>query len=375
MINITNLLKVTIYIFIFLASQFAKAADHPIANISQSQNIEVAINKNIETLFIIYPLLDFGFPPVGNSLWEEATGYFHEYKDHEAVQKLATLIRRTGIDGPVGLILHYHELPRINIRYQPDENTLMSFSETGDARDGQNVINEFMEAFTDFYTKANVEAFMVKHEAYYHKAIDDVKRNLPPADFIATLERYYGNQNKAYILNPSPVLFPGFGFGKRIVTNDGLVVFNTFGPFKTGRSNHSGFHYHFDNADKIRDLSVHEFGHSFINPITEIPENRVLIDQYAHLFEPLKEQMGKQGYRNWWICVTEHLVRLGEIRIALAMKDYKTAEKLRLNYTEQRHFIYLPHLEAKITEYENNRDKYRAFSDFFPILLEAFSEI
>ena len=342
---------------------------------TQGQNIEVAINKNIETLFILYPLLDFGLPPVENSLWDAATLNFQKYKDHEAVKNLSTLIKRTGIDGPVGLMLHYSELPHISLRYELDENTLESFSDAGEAIDGQRVINEFIEAITGFFIIANVEAFLVKHETYYQKAIEDVKKNLPPSDFISSLEMYYGKRNKTYILNPSPVLFPGFGFGKRIVTDNGLVVFNTFGPFQPAMRNNSGMYYQFDNADKIRDLSVHEFGHSFVNPITEMPENRELIEQYAHLFEPLKAHMAKQGYRNWWICVTEHLVRLGEIRIALAMQDLATADKLRHDYTEQRHFVYLPYLEAKITEYENNRDGYPAFSDFFPILMKAFSEI
>lgn len=341
----------------------------------KDKNIEVAINKNIETLFILYPLLDFGLPPVENSLWDDASNYFQEYKDHDAVQKLAILVKRTGIDGPVGLMLHYAELPHISIRHELNENTLKSFSETGDVNDGRREINEFIEAFTDFYIQSNVEAFLAKHNSYYQKAIEDIKKNLPAEGFIETLEMYYGKQNKAYILNPSPVLFPGFGFGKRIVTDDRLVVFNTFGPFPSSFENNSEFHYHFDNADKIRDLSVHEFGHSFVNPITELPENKKLIEQYAYLFEPLKEHMGKQGYRTWWICVTEHLVRLGEIRIALAMQDNKTADKLRHDYTKQRHFVYLPYLEAKIAEYENNRDKYPGFNDFLPLLLNAFSEI
>lgn len=342
---------------------------------SKGQNIEVSVNKNIETLFILYPLLDFGFPPVENSLWEDATVYFQDYKDHDAVKKLAILVNRTGIDGPVGLMLHYSELPNISHLHKLDENTLKSFSETGDVNDGQREINEFIEAFADFYIQSNVEAFLAKHNSYYQKAIEDVKKNLPTEGFIETLEMYYGKQNKAYILNPSPVLFPGFGFGKRIVTDEGLLVFNTFGPFRPGRSNHTEFHFHFDNADRIRDLSVHEFGHSFVNPITELPESKELIEQYAYLFEPLKEYMGQQGYRTWWICVTEHLVRLGEIRIAMAMQDHETADKLRNDYTVHRHFIYLPHLEAKITEYESNRDKYPTFSDFFPLLLNAFSEI
>jgi hypothetical protein len=85
--------------------------------------------------------------------------------------------------------------------------------------------------------------------------------------------------------------------------------------------------------------------------------------------------MSEQAYRNWWTCVTEHIVRLGEIRIAIAMNDSLTAEKIRTENIEQNKFIYLPYLEGKIIEYENNRDKYHSFSDFFPELITTFSQI
>ncbi len=80
-------------------------------------------------------------------------------------------------------------------------------------------------------------------------------------------------------------------------------------------------------------------------------------------------------YRSWLTCVTEHIVRLGEIRIALAMNDTLTANQIRTENIEQNKFIYLPYLEDKIVEYENNRDKYPSFADFFPELINTFSEI
>ena len=77
------------------------------------KTIKVKINKNIETLFILYPLADVGIPPANNSLCKIASNEFKDYKNHEVVRLLDTLISRTGIDGPVSLILHYSELPNI----------------------------------------------------------------------------------------------------------------------------------------------------------------------------------------------------------------------------------------------------------------------
>lgn len=340
-----------------------------------NKSIQVKINKNIETLFILYPLVDIGMPPVSNSLCELARLEFLEYKDHEAVRLLDTLISRIGIDGPVNMIMSYTELPDIKKVHPIATRLLKSISGNEDVEKGQQTIDSFIVQFLDFYKKANIELFLEKHEDYYDKAIRDVQKHLPPDSFINTMEQYYGQVNKEYILNPSPALYPGFGFGSRIETVDGLIVFNTFGALNSIATNKLEILFDFDNYADIRDLAVHEFGHSFVNPLTEIPDNIGILNQYSYLFRPIEKSMSEQAYRSWRTCVTEHIVRLGEIRIALAMNDSLTATKIRTENIKQNNFIYLPFLEEKIVEYENNRDKYPSFSDFFPELISAFPEI
>lgn len=79
--------------------------------------------------------------------------------------------------------------------------------------------------------------------------------------------------------------------------------------------------------------------------------------------------MRPQGIPNWKICIIEHLVRLGEIRIAEAMKDAKQVNALRKMHVDTFHFILLPLLEKKIQEFERKRNVYFHFSDFIPVLL------
>jgi hypothetical protein len=346
-------------------------------NQQKNKTVQVIIDKNIETLFILYPLVDIGMPPINNSLCEIAYQYFKEFKHLEAVKILDTLIQRTGIDSPVNLILHYTELPEIKQLYEIDSNILKSFSINGNIKEGQKIINEFIIAFSDFYIKANVESFINKHQDYYKKALNDIKKNLPPVDFIKTMEQYYGQENKAYILNPSPILYPNFGFGSRINTKDGLIIFNTFGALNDVNDDDSlDILFDFDNYKEICNMTVHEFGHSFVNPITELPKNKELIENYSYLFRPIEKYMAEQAYRSWWTCVTEHLVRLGEIRIDYAMNDTTTADRIRNEYIQKGKFIYLPYLEREILEYEKNRKNYKSFDEFFSILIQkTFSQI
>lgn len=341
-----------------------------------NKTIQVIIDKNIETLFILYPLVDIGMPPINYSLCEFARQEFEEFKQHDAVRLLDTLITRTGIDRPVMLIHHFSQLPDIKQIYPIDSNLLKSFSSNNNAIDGQSIVHEFIEAFSDFYNYAKVQSFLNKYQDYYQKSLADVYKNLPPDDFINIMEKYYGKENKAYYLNPSPVLYPDWGFGSRIETEDGLIIFNTFGAVDYLEGDNLEIKYSFNNSEEIRDLSVHEFGHSFINPVTELDEVRKLIENYSYLFKPIEDYMSNIAYREWWTCVTEHLVRLGEIRIAYAMNDSLTADKIRKQNIEENKFIYLPYLENTIVEYEKNRDIFNTIDVFIPKLIrDTFSQI
>jgi len=164
------------------------------------------------------------------------------------------------------------------------------------------------------------------------------------------LEDYYGKEFNSYTIIASPILFPQIGF---CIKTDNKMEDNIYyiaGPFK--QPNGKKYRYGFDSPTDIREMSIHEFGHSFINPLTENTQNRKLINSYAYFFAPIESSMKDQSYPDWWTCITEHLVRLGEIRIATAMNDTAraSANNLRNEYIETKKFIYLSHLENEIIE-------------------------
>lgn len=342
---------------------------------NNNKTIQVEINRNIETVSILYLIAEIGLQTPSGSFSLEAKEYFFKYKEHKAVEMLNKIINNTrSWNSPLEIILHCTEVPNIKLVYELDDEFYKSLSENQNIEEGRNYINEFLTSFKDFYKIAKVDNFINMHQKHYNKALSDVKLNLPNKNFIETMEEYYGQEKLCYNLIPSPVLFPEIGLGLRISTPKGLIVNNVFGAFLDSNSS-EGYSYGFDSHSKIRDLSVHEFGHSFVNPITELSENRELIAKYSYLFTPIQSYMSDQAYRTWWICVTEHIVRLGEIRIALALNDSLTAVKIR-NDNIDKNFIYLPYLEKNILSYENNRKKYKSFEEYLPILLEnTFSEI
>ena len=101
--------------------------------------------------------------------------------------------------------------------------------------------------------------------------------------------------------------------------------------------------------------------------------NTILIDQYKHLYtSELKEALPKQ-VGTWFDCMAEHLVRLGEIRLAMRSGNTSWAEELRSYHIEDQKFIFLPDLEEKIKEYEKD-DRIKSFEDYLPELLSVLKQ-
>ncbi|MDN3658142.1 DUF4932 domain-containing protein [Ferruginibacter paludis] len=132
--------------------------------------------------------------------------------------------------------------------------------------------------------------------------------------------------------------------------------------------------YNFDNAEVTGFLTVHELGHSFVN--TDVAGLLPELLKDTALFTPALAKALEPSYIGTWeTCLIEHLVRLGEIRIARSMGDDKEEQRVRKLHVTQFKFILLPLLEKKIAEYENNRTLYPTFKSFLPEILNMFHEL
>ena len=131
--------------------------------------------------------------------------------------------------------------------------------------------------------------------------------------------------------------------------------------------------YTFNDPDRIRELSVHEFGHAFVNPVAEKYKEK--INTYSYLYKPIEQKMTKLSYRNWWDCSVEHVVRAGEVRIATIMGQHERAHQLLNKYVKEYNFVYLPQIVEALKVYELNRSTYSSFSEFFPELVNVFENI
>ncbi len=242
----------------------------------------------------------------------------------------------------------------------------------------KSIIADYLLQLHDFYEIRQLQNFYRAHADFYQGAIRELESHIPKG-FTRAMEDYYGEERVEYVAIVSPMeIWPieeheARGIAAPVTTNGQTVVYEIMSPYvevpvqDTGKYQQYGYDYEYT----ARFLTVHEFSHSFVNPVLSQYKER--IDSSAYLFtDPLREKMATKGVGNWWGFVVESCVRLGEIRIAALQGDEEREQKLREYHTEQEGFIFLPELEAKILKYEARREEYPQWKDFFPELLQVF---
>ncbi len=379
--KIMNKLYLTMFllfsIFIFLSS----SQKH-----TSVKQIEVKINSNIETIACLYNLtrkgaeMGYGYGSV--PFRKKVMKQFSHLKNHNAVNKTAEFLDRGLWATPVWVALNSAPFPEGKLLYELPQWIYETASSGKSVKDGKQRINAYIESVNDFYRKARFGDFIKKNEKQYRNTEEEVRRNLPDKYFVTTMEQYYGKKHINYTLVPSPVMLEFAGFGAAITTEEGLMVFNIFGAsikkdvkdsIEAGSRKFNTSDYTFNDPERIRELTVHEFGHSFVNSVAEKYHDE--INRYNYLYEPIRGRMTELSYLDWWNCAVEHIVRAGEIRIAVAMGQKESAKRLEQDYVNKYKFIYLQEVIESMKIYEQNRVEFKSFDEYFPELLKAFGNI
>ena len=353
----------------------------------QIKCIEVTVNTNVETVACLFNLTNtgsgmqygYGSPPLRKQTMQR----FDHLREHRAVVMTSEFLDKRIFEVPMWIALNSSPLPDAQLLHELPSWTYERASPTNDIEDGKERIRAYIETINEFYRDADFASFLEDYKSQYSEIVMQVRANLPPDDFVATMENYYGKEHAGYALIPSPGLFEFAGLGVAVVSEEGTTISNVFGAsiirsvkdaVEAGKRKFDPQRdYTFENPERIRELTVHEFGHAFVNPVAEQYKDE--INQYSHLYNPIKERMAELTYHDWWVCAVEHIVRAGEVRIAMAMGQEESAQRLLQKYVCNYHFVYLPEVVEGMAAYEHNRATYMTIDEFFPELLKVFEKI
>jgi hypothetical protein len=361
-------MKKTIILILFLGLADALFAHNPVRN----KKLKIEINKNVELLGLAYFIgfegvdietktIDVRGKKIPKKDWHNY-GYFiyEKYKKFAANESLLTgftVADHLWLDYLIALLVQVEDFPNAKLTDTVPESYYINFSKTKNLKEAKENTKIFLDALNVFYKQIDFNQYLLESKKYYDKAVEEVKQGLPETDFISTMEGFYKSSFDTYTLVPSLTIPKGMGFGVRYSLAGETHIFNVFGALDFQEFlNTNDLQMGFADKQRLRELSVHEFGHSFVNPgVDKLPE-KLLIDS-EHLLEPMRLAMSNQGYNTWRASLYEHFTRAGEIIIAEKMGDSSGAKKLLKEYLEERQFKYIPVILVELRKYDSGNYK------------------
>ena len=336
------------------------------APVGESASISVTVDPRIELLAVVQ--LSSGY---GGRASQVLTRYdftykkhvelqFSTYRDHPVMGLFNDMSRRGfSFDAPVAAIVHYSDPPALQpIAPLPDDVIRRA--------GGREQLDDFIEALRDFCRTSFFLEFYEQHRPFYDTILAKARTKIESID-VSVVESYYGTAHRSYNIVLSPLFHPG-GYGPRVVRDDGEVdIYSVNGPLSVeGEADPVPV---FGGVDDFRYLVWHEFSHSFINPLVDTYAERV--DACEPLFEPMREVMFRQAYRQWRTCVYEHIVRAVTCRLAF-LEGGMNAGIAAMREESSRGFRYVQPLCEALKRYEGDRETYPTLADFFEELIKVF---
>ena len=324
--------------------------------------LKISIDPRMELLAAIHSLSDN--KDLANRdlpYSKEILSYFKSFSSHEAVKMTENLQQKYGFgyDAPVAFMLHLSKLPELEMRVKFSDYILKRSGE------GDN-LEQYRKSIKQFAEVSNFEYFWNSKIPLFNQILDMTIANMGEVDFVKNMEDYFKDTQDNYQV----IITPAFMGGKGVFVSGLDGKENFYASLSTSNVKDN---IPYLNAGNLISYVWHEYGHFFVNPLTE--KHAAKVTSVNQLFEPIKDRMSKQAYGNWETCVNEHIIRAVVIRLIELNVSSEYSKALVENELKQ-YFIYIEPLIEKLKDYETKRDKNGiTFSGFYPELLNTFNDL
>ena len=322
--------------------------------------LQIAIDPRMELLTVVQLLSNYPIIKRDVPYSKDVVNYFESFSSHEAVIMTDSLFYK-------GFSYHIPPTFMLHLSQPPELEQKITFTDDLKKRSGGgDNLKQFQKSIKQFTSISNFETFWNSKISLYNQILDLTIADLGEMDIVKILEDYFNETYNGYNVTISPSF--GGGYGPSITDTDGNTII--YGCLSTTDVK--------DDIPYLRGWRLagfvwHEFGHSFVNPLTDKHSDKVA--SLDKLFEPIKEDMTKSAYGAWSSCVNEHVVRAVVVRLC-ELHVHSQLSKAILEDELRQHFIYIEPLIEKLKDFENQRSKSNiTFTEYYPELLNALDNL
>lgn len=335
-------------------------------------SLTVSVDPRLELLAAVQIRADYPFlSPYDFEYKKKMQGHFKEFREFEAVRMQEEMLNNGfAYHVPVEIMLHCSEDLYLD-KMITDPHVIR-------ACDGYENIKRFIDAIRLYRKETKFDKFYLSNIDFYKQIVEQTADKLADYKVVPWLEDFYGYKQGSCNLILSPVFING-GYGPRIKNKeDKYDCYSVIGTMNVKNNNPIFFigarseDYSFDESIFLT-LIWHEFGHSYVNPLTS--EYIEQVYESVELYAPIAEALGEQAYGDWESAINEHIIDAISLKLTEMYLKKKDAAKLLEVYKERRSFLYIYDIYDKLDEYISNRQKYPTFREFYPEILKLFNSL
>jgi hypothetical protein len=327
--------------------------------------LEFRCDRRVETVYLVLMLTgkyDQLISRHPSSYKNKAVRYFSRFSNHMAVAVAGRLIDRGFcFDYAANWIFQFSDLPEFENNYRVD----FSFSERPVNADSLELLRKEL---ISFYTETKCDSFFTAQNQFFEKMISKAETSISRKDLPNVIEDYYGIHKDA---DYSVVLSPLMHSGGYAIECDNKTTNKKQLLAMCGPNGEIDFIPVFDRQFLEYDMIIHELGHNYINPVADHFKKETAAIT-AVLYPLVKENMENEGVGEESF-IYELLNRAITIRIVANAYGQEAADKL-LDYEKSIGFKWVQTVADDLKNYERQRDKYPALTDFMPQIIQRLDQ-
>ena len=350
--------KITIFVLLLILTIFPASA--------QQNLIKVEVSETVELMAILSRmagLREYNMDMAGQYT-QDTEAWFSPYKGHSIIAYYQGLHNNNSIsyDAVMSMAVHL-ETTKGEVRFVGDKSDLEKRWQDVD-------IEDFMKRINQFYTDTRFHKFFTEHRTFYDEALKTYETNVMKYFHQDWYPKFYGTE-------PAEVFRVIIGFtngggnygANRHIPGLAKEIYAICGYYidpQTGKA--------FGNGAELSSTLIHEFNHSFVNPMLDDETNSMLmmpIGQRLHKLSALG--MERQAYTNWQTVVNESIVRAAVI--VYMMEQGYSKKQIQDEMVSQvcRDFRWMPELVTALRYYTAHRDQYKTLNDYYPEIVRCLN--
>ena len=319
--------------------------------VKEFNGLKVLVNPYVEFLGVIFLLADFenNKPRNNDEYLNKMKIEFSRYKNDELVLKFKELLKNGSFkyDAPLEMVL----------RFVNNENPTKELLQR--ANINKKEFEKIKRQFFEFYQEVNFEKFIEQNNSEYNLNIDRFIERLKsnsPHEFLFDFLGMKNNNLNVVLMHSVTTSNYGIMAGGQLYC---LVR-----PYYKTRFDSFDFAY---DMPYVTSLLLHEFAHSFINPLTD----KFLLDKTKINKRKLESVMNEHPYGlDYIVAIYETIIRTIE---CLYIKQYfnENYEEFKKEYVDEG-FTLIEELSEFFEKFKETRKKGETIEKIYPDILKYF---